>query len=86
MGIFADGTYGEGWNGVAGGVRGLLFGDPGQLVAQLVGVLVNLLVVGGLAWATFKLTDRLVGNRVPVEVEYTGLDQLEMGADAYPRS
>jgi Amt family ammonium transporter len=85
VGIFADGTYGEGWNGVAGGVRGLLFGDPGQLVAQLVGVLVNLLVVGGLAWATFKLTDRLVGNRVPVEVEYTGLDQLEMGADAYPR-
>jgi Amt family ammonium transporter len=36
VGLFADGTYGVGWNGVPGPVRGLLFGDPGQLVAQLV--------------------------------------------------
>jgi Amt family ammonium transporter len=86
VGIFADGSYGAGWNGVAGGVRGLLFGDAGQLLAQVIGVLVNLLVVGGLAFATFRLTGRLVGNRVPIEVEYTGLDQLEMGADAYPRT
>jgi Amt family ammonium transporter len=86
VGLFADGSYGAGWNGVEGGVRGLLFGDAGQLLAQVIGVLVNLVVVGGLAWATFRLTGRLVGNRVPVEVEYTGLDQLEMGADAYPRT
>ena len=30
LGLFADGTYGDGWNGVAGGVRGLFYGDAGQ--------------------------------------------------------
>ena len=29
LGLFADGSYGDGWNGVAGPVRGLLFGDAG---------------------------------------------------------
>jgi hypothetical protein len=27
----------------------------------------------------------VLGNRVPAEVELTGLDVLEMGTDAYPR-
>src|SRR5438045_1845159 len=31
VGIFADGTYGSGWNGVNGNVTGLLYGDGGQL-------------------------------------------------------
>ena len=26
LGLFADGTYGEGWNGVAGTVTGLFYG------------------------------------------------------------
>src|SRR5579883_1466554 len=42
LGIFADGSYGLGWNGVAGPVRGLLFGDSGQFFAQLIGVCTNL--------------------------------------------
>ena len=85
LGLFADGSYGAGWNGVAGPVRGLLFGDPGQLAAQAIGVLANLLVVFGVAFGFFKLVDRLLGNRVPAEVEWNGLDGLEMGTDAYPR-
>src|SRR5512138_1140135 len=32
VGIFANGKYGAGWNGVGGGVRGLLYGDPSQLL------------------------------------------------------
>ncbi len=32
VGLFADGTYGVGWNGVDGGVKGLLYGDASQLV------------------------------------------------------
>ena len=43
VGLFADGTYGAGWNGVDGTVRGLLYGDPSQLVAQLAGVATLLL-------------------------------------------
>ena len=27
LGLFADGTYGDGWNGVAGTVKGLFYGD-----------------------------------------------------------
>jgi Amt family ammonium transporter len=86
VGIFADGSYGDHWNGVAGPVRGLLFGDGGQLIAQLVGVVVNAGVVFGLALAFFRATDRLIGNRVSAEVETVGLDELEMGASAYPNT
>src|SRR5262249_31484861 len=39
VGLFADGTsnYGGSWNGVNGNVTGLFYGDPSQLVAQLIG-------------------------------------------------
>jgi len=84
VGIFADGTYGAGWNGVAGPVRGALFGDASQLVAQLIGVVTNLVVVAGLATLFFRVAGRVVGNRVPAEVEWTGLDSTEMGSEAYP--
>jgi Amt family ammonium transporter len=86
VGIFADGSWGEGWNGVAGPVRGLLFGDPGQLAAQAIGVATNALLVFGAAYGFFRLLDRVLGNRVSAEVEYQGLDALEMGTDAYPRT
>jgi Amt family ammonium transporter len=84
VGIFADGSYGDGWNGVEGPVRGLLFGDAGQLGAQAIGVVTNFVVVFGLAFGFFRLVDRVIGNRVSAEVEWTGLDELEMGSDAYP--
>ena len=45
VGIFADGTYGSGWNGVSGNVKGLLYGDGGQLLAQVAHVVV------GFVWA-----------------------------------
>jgi ammonium transporter, Amt family len=86
LGIFADGSYGAGWNGVAGGVRGLLFGDCGQFVAQLIGVSSNLIVVFILALVFFTIVERTIGNRVAAEVEWSGLDMLEMGSDAYPKS
>jgi Amt family ammonium transporter len=83
-GLFADGTYGAGWNGVAGPVRGLLFGDGRQLCAQLIGVVTNIVFVFPVAYGFFRLTDRLIGNRVPAEVEWSGLDSTEMGSEAYP--
>jgi Amt family ammonium transporter len=83
VGIFADGSYGDGWNAVGGPVRGILYGDAGQLVAQLIGVTVNIIVVFGLSFLFFMIIERTIGNRVIPEVEYTGLDALEMGTDAY---
>ena len=84
--FFADGSYGDGWNGVAGPVRGLLYGDAGQFFAQLIGVSVNIVVVFGLAWLFFMIVERTIGNRVTAEIECSGLDALEMGSDAYPHS
>ena len=52
LGLFADGTYGDGWNGVSGTVKGLFFGGgASQLIAELVGLLactVYLGIVGGI--------------------------------------
>jgi Amt family ammonium transporter len=84
VGLFADGGAGAGWNGVAGPVRGLLFGDASQLLAQTIGVLTNVVFVFAASYGFFKLTDRLIGNRVPAEVEWNGLDTMEMGSAAYP--
>ena len=37
VGLFADGSYGDGWNGVEGAVRGLFYGGgAGQLAAQAI--------------------------------------------------
>lgn len=85
LGLLADGTYGDGWNGVPGAVRGLFYGDASQFVAQLVGGLTNFVAVGALAYGAYKLTGVLVGgHRVSAEVEELGLDLPEVGALAYP--
>jgi Amt family ammonium transporter len=84
VGIFADGSYGEGWNGVAGPVRGVLFGDAGQLAAQAIGVATNIVFVFTAAYAFFSVVDRTIGNRVSAEAEWAGLDSSEMGSQAYP--
>jgi len=85
LGLFADGTYGEGTNGVAGGVTGLFYGDAGQLAAQSIGIVANITWVGLTGYAAWKITDRLTaGHRVSTVVEEHGLDLPEMGALAYP--
>ena len=85
LGLLADGTYGDGWNGVPGAVRGLFYGDPSQFVAQLIGGVTNFVAVGAMAYGAYKLTEVLVGgHRVSAEVEELGLDLSEVGALAYP--
>jgi Amt family ammonium transporter len=85
LGLFADGTYGAGWNGIEGNVTGLFYGDPSQLVAQVVGVTANLVAVGALTLVAWSVTSLLTqGHRVPAEVEDAGLDIPEMGVLAYP--
>ena len=85
LGLLADGTYGDGWNGVNGAVRGLLYGDASQFVAQVVGGLTNVVAVGAMAYVAYKVTALVVGgHRVSAEVEELGLDLPEMGALAYP--
>jgi Amt family ammonium transporter len=84
LGLFADGTYGDGFNGVPGTVRGLFYGDATQFAAQVVGTLTNLVFVFAASWAFFKVCDMVMGLRVAPEVEIEGLDIPEMGTLAYP--
>jgi len=84
LGIFADGTYGDGLNGVQGTVRGLLYGDPSQMVAQIIGPMTNVVFIFGASWLFFKVLDAVIGMRVSPEVELEGLDVPEMGGHGYP--
>ncbi len=86
VGLFADGTsnYGGSWNGVNGSVRGLFYGDPGQLVAQLIGVVTLLGFVFSFSYAANYVIDLIVGQRVSPADELEGLDIPEMGALCYP--
>ena len=84
LGLFADGTYGDGWNGVAGNVTGLFYGGGwGQFVAELIGVTTCFVTLGILAIIVYFIAEKLVGNRVSKEVEIAGLDLPEMGAPGY---
>ena len=83
LGLFADGTYGDGINGIKGGVTGLFYGDAGQFVAEVIGGVTNLIFVGLAGWIMFKLLDIFIGNRVKPDVELYGLDVPEMGLDGY---
>jgi Amt family ammonium transporter len=84
LGIFADGTYGDGFNGVQGTVRGLLYGDASQLVAQIIGPATNVVFIFAASWLFFKVLDAVIGMRVAPEVELEGLDVPEMGGHGYP--
>ena len=83
LGLFANGTYGDGTNGVQGTVSGLLYGDAGQLAASCIGVAANILWVAPVTWIAFKVIGKLVGNRVSEEDEDAGLDIPEMGVAGY---
>jgi Amt family ammonium transporter len=85
LGLLADGTYGDGFNGVKGAVTGLFYGDSGQFFAQVIGGTANFVGVGLLTLVAWQLTSLLTsGHRVSAEVEELGLDIPEMGAYAYP--
>ncbi len=88
VGLFADGTYGIGWNGVGAasvhGVRGLFYGDGGQLVAQGFHVVVGFIWAWGITWVIFKIAKNFMQIRVSPEAEIEGLDMPEFGVLCYP--
>ncbi len=87
VGLFANGKYGAAWNGSAvAGVKGLFYGDAGQLGAQVFGALVLCTVIFGVALAFFKVQNKFTkgGIRSTEDDEVTGLDIPEMGVLAYP--
>jgi Amt family ammonium transporter len=84
VGVFADGTYGEGWNGVSGNVKGIIYGDGGQLLAQLAHAVLGFVWAFGVTWIIFTVAKRFMAIRVTPEAERQGLDVPEFGALCYP--
>jgi Amt family ammonium transporter len=93
VGIFANGDYGAGWNGVvrdemvkqygSDGVRGILFGDASQLVMQTIDCVVLAVFGFVMAFVWFKVSNLITPIRVSAETELAGLDMPEMGALGY---
>src|SRR4029077_15417385 len=79
VGLFSDGTsnYGGSWNGVAGNVTGLFYGDASQLVAPLMGVAPLIGFVFVLSFIFNLFIDWFVGQRVSAKSELAGLDVQE---------
>ena len=95
VGIFADGAYGAGWNGVgvseylgrAGqGVTGLLHGDTSQFLLQLGGATLCAIYAFTFTFVVFKLVNAVYPLRVSPHVELEGLDVPQFGMLAYPES
>jgi Amt family ammonium transporter len=84
LGLFADGTYGDGLNGVTGAVRGLFYGDAAQFIAQITGVITNFVFVFASMYIFFTILNKIVPLRVSKEMEMEGLDQHEVAVKAYP--
>jgi Ammonia permease len=93
LGIFADGSYGAGWNGVGAasylgtagqGVTGLLYGDTSQFMVQLIGASVAAAWAFGATFVMFKVVNAIKSMRVSPEVELEGLDLPQFGGLAYP--
>ena len=93
VGIFADGTYGAGWNGVGAssylghagqGVTGLLYGDSRQFLTQLFGATLCAVWAFGATYGVFWVVNKVKSIRVAPEVELEGLDVPEFGLSSYP--
>ncbi|MCX8075520.1 MAG: ammonium transporter [Aquificaceae bacterium] len=75
-GVFADPTISQ-----AG--KGLLYGNPGQLIVQIKSVIVTIVYSGVLTAIIFFVVKALTGLKVNGEEEVMGLDQSQHGENAY---
>jgi Amt family ammonium transporter len=85
VGLFADGTYGGGLNGVTHTVLGLFHGGGfGQLTAQLIGCITLVIWAFGGSYLYFKAMNKVIPMRVTKTEELAGIDMSETGLLAYP--
>lgn len=77
-GIFAESSI--------GGTNGLLFGNPAQLITQLIGVAATFGYAFIVSFAILKLLDVTMGLCVKPEEEEVGLDISQHGEKAYTTS
>ena len=66
-----------------GGASGLVDGNPGQVLTQIIAVLATWVYAGGVTFVLLKLIDITIGLRVTEEEEAEGLDATQHGEIAY---
>jgi ammonium transporter, Amt family len=93
IGIFADGIYGAGWNGVGAstyfgtagkGVTGLLYGDMQQFKVQPDGATLCIVYAFVSTFIVISIVNKIKSMRVAPEVELERLDVPEFGQLCYP--
>ena len=67
----------------AAGANGLLYGNPGQLVTQLIAVVVTAGYSFGVSYVLLRIVDATVGLRVSAEEESVGLDLSQHSESGY---
>jgi Amt family ammonium transporter len=83
LGLFADGQYGDGWNGIKGNVTGWFYGDPKQFLAEFIGGTTCIVFVFVVMYVFFKICDKIFGIRSREADEIIGLDENEIGLKGY---
>ncbi len=74
VGLFASTTLASG---------GLINGNPGQFVSQVIATVVTWIYAFGMTWIIFKVIDLVMGVRSTSEDESIGLDISEHGEQGY---
>ena len=62
---------------------GLFDGNPAQLINQIIGIGVAVLIASVGSYLLLKIVDSVIGARVGEEEEITGLDLSQHGEEAY---
>ncbi len=87
--VFGIHGVGGTWGAIATGLfasvgaEGLFFGNPAQMVPQIVGVIATWILAGGATFVILKVLDGVMGLRVSEEEEVTGLDISQHGESGY---
>ena len=76
-GVFATKTVN------AAGADGLLYGNPQQLITQIIAVLIVAAYAGIVTFVLLKIIDATIGIRVSEAEENEGLDASQHGESAY---
>jgi Amt family ammonium transporter len=69
--------------GISGEVNGLIYGNPNQLVAQALSLVVAAGYSFGMTFIVLKVVDALIGLRVTTDEEELGLDLSQHGERGY---
>jgi len=65
------------------GADGLFYGNPGQLLIQVIAIVVTMVFSFGVSYILFKILDATMGLRVTAEDEVAGLDITEHQETGY---